>query len=147
MILRRQNSGRIKTFRTQMLSDSELEHVFAYFEEQIFDIGDMDRVAALINMDVFRFTRAFRATTGQTPRQFLIDRRLARVKELLLRTDNTLADIANAVGFASQSHMTVTFTKHMGVSPGKWRKAMASDLSAHTSLSVIEQSLCILHLW
>jgi AraC family transcriptional regulator len=52
----------------------------------------------------------------------VIQRRLMRVKELLRTTDDRLAEITYATGFANQAHMTSTFTKHIGTSPGKWRK-------------------------
>ncbi|MEM8655018.1 MAG: AraC family transcriptional regulator [Pseudomonadota bacterium] len=124
LILRQQNSNKWKGMVERVLSDAEMDRVIAYFEDQIEDIGGMDTVAALINMDVYSFTKAFKATTGETPGQFLIQRRLARVKDLLRNSDDSLADITYATGFSNQPHMTATFTKHVGTSPGKWRKAV-----------------------
>ncbi|WP_299611578.1 AraC family transcriptional regulator [uncultured Tateyamaria sp.] len=124
LILRRQNTDRLVEQKDRRLSDAETARVIAYLDDQIEDIGGMDTLAALIDMDVFSFTKAFKATTGESPGQFLIQRRLARVKELLRTTNNSLADITYATGFSNQPHMTSTFTKHVGVSPGKWRKAV-----------------------
>jgi AraC-like DNA-binding protein len=44
----------------------------------------------------------------------------------LLRSDATLADIAIASGFGDQSHFTRVFGKHVGSSPGQWRREFAS---------------------
>ncbi|MEM7644316.1 MAG: helix-turn-helix transcriptional regulator, partial [Pseudomonadota bacterium] len=69
-------------------------------------------------------TRAFKETTGQAPHQYLIDRRIARVKELLIAGEDGLVEIAYATGFSSQSHMTSTFRRRVGVAPGRWRAAI-----------------------
>ncbi|WP_299611579.1 AraC family transcriptional regulator [uncultured Tateyamaria sp.] len=124
LILRRENTERLLVQKVRTLSDAETARVISYLEEQIEDVGGMDTLAALIDMDVYSFTNAFKATTGQSPGQFLIERRIARVKDLLINTQDTLADITYATGFSNQPHMTSTFTKHVGVSPGKWRKAV-----------------------
>ncbi|WP_299287511.1 AraC family transcriptional regulator [uncultured Tateyamaria sp.] len=123
-ILRRQNADRILEPKKRVLSPEEVSTIISYLEEQIDDIGGMDTVAGLIGMDVYSFTRAFKETTGETPGQFLIQRRLLRAKDMLLHTNDTLADITYATGFSNQPHMTSTFTKHVGTSPGKWRKAV-----------------------
>ncbi|WP_299611580.1 AraC family transcriptional regulator [uncultured Tateyamaria sp.] len=124
LILRHQNMERLKLPIAHRLSHEQLGHVISYLEDQIEDIGGMDTLAKLIDMDVYSFTKAFKATTGQSPGQFLIERRIARAKDLLLNTNDTLADITYATGFSNQPHMTSTFTKHVGISPGKWRKAV-----------------------
>ncbi|WP_299654956.1 AraC family transcriptional regulator [uncultured Tateyamaria sp.] len=126
LLLRRRDRARIKLPKVHTLSEGQLAQILSYLEEQIEDIGGMDTLAGLVNMDVFSFTKAFKATTGESPGQFLIQRRLSRVKELLRTTNDTLADITYATGFSNQPHMTSTFTKHVGVSPGKWRKAVRS---------------------
>ncbi|WP_299654954.1 AraC family transcriptional regulator [uncultured Tateyamaria sp.] len=123
-VLRSQNAEQVKDVKVRTLADRDMARVVAYLEEQMEDIGGMDTVAGLIGMDVYSFTHAFKATTGQSPAQFLIERRIARVKQMLLGTAESLADITYATGFSNQPHMTSTFTKHVGVSPGKWRKAI-----------------------
>ncbi|MEM8655019.1 MAG: AraC family transcriptional regulator [Pseudomonadota bacterium] len=124
LLFRRRDAARIKLPATLQLSAAQLTRVMAYLEDQIEDIGGMDTLASLIDMDVYSFTKAFKATTGESPGQFLIQRRLARVKDLLRNSDDSLADITYATGFSNQPHMTATFTKHVGTSPGKWRKAV-----------------------
>jgi AraC family transcriptional regulator len=68
------------------------------------------------------FTRAFRRTTGVSPHQWLIRRRVERARQLLLGNGLGLADIALVCGFVDQSHLTRVFTKLEGLSPGRWRQ-------------------------
>ncbi len=67
------------------------------------------------------FLKLFRRATGTTPHQYLLDRRVKRVQQLLKR-EATLIDIASACGFSSQSHMTRTFRKSLGTTPAEFRR-------------------------
>ncbi|MCK1390931.1 AraC family transcriptional regulator [Bradyrhizobium sp. 1] len=68
------------------------------------------------------FARAFRRTTGITPHQWLVRKRVERAKALLLAGTLGLAEIAFMCGFVDQSHFTRVFTKLEGDSPGRWRQ-------------------------
>ena len=59
---------------------------------------------------------------GTKPDAFVLERRLARARELLTSTDLSLSEVAFAVGFADQSHFTRHFRQTVGVSPGQFRK-------------------------
>ncbi|MEM7489544.1 MAG: AraC family transcriptional regulator [Pseudomonadota bacterium] len=117
-----------RTQRRRTLSDAEIARVSEYLEAHLADTGGLDTVAGLLEMDPFAFARAFKETTGLAPHQYLIDRRISRVKDLLLRGQEGLADIAYITGFSSQSHMTATFKKRVGVAPGQWRSATRSEV-------------------
>ena len=57
---------------------------------------------------------------GTTPDAFVLERRLAKSRELLARTDLSLSEVAFAVGFADQIHFTRHFRQMVGVSPGQF---------------------------
>ena len=122
IILRRRLGDGLRKPLRRELSRAELARVIDYLEADLAETGGMDTLAALIDMDVFTFTRAFKQSTGQPPHKFLIERRLARVKDLLINTDSSLADIAYDTGFSSQPHMTAAFSKHAKMPPGAYRK-------------------------
>ncbi|MEM7709657.1 MAG: AraC family transcriptional regulator [Pseudomonadota bacterium] len=124
LILRRRYDGTANQApRRRTLSPTELVRVSEHLEADLADTGGLDTLAALLDMDTFAFTRAFKETTGQAPHQYLIDRRIARVKDMLLEDREGLVEIAYVTGFSSQSHMTATFKQRVGVSPGRWRAA------------------------
>ncbi len=82
-------------------------------------------IAQALGLSPDHFTRAFRASTGQTPHGWLQARRIARAKDLLLRSELPISQIAQACGFADQSHFSRTFLRQTGESPFRWRRGRA----------------------
>jgi AraC family transcriptional regulator len=71
----------------------------------------------------FYFAHAFTAMLGYSPHQYILDRRVSRAHELIVNTMSSLAEISYCVGFSSQAHMTSTFCKRFGVTPGRLRQS------------------------
>jgi AraC-like DNA-binding protein len=82
----------------------------------------LSEVADLCGLSATHFARAFRQSTGTSPHRWLLDLRIEHAKRLLLE-DGTLSEVALTCGFADQSHFTRTFTKHIGIRPGRWRRS------------------------
>lgn len=78
-------------------------------------------LARACGLSTKHFSRAFRQSTGLSPHQWLLHRRIDKAKQLL-RGTLPLADLALACGFADQSHFTRVFTRVVGLSPGQWRR-------------------------
>lgn len=71
------------------------------------------------------FSRAFKATTGLSPTEWLRQYQIEKATTLLLERDTPLADIALRCGFSDQSHFSRAFKKAKGVTPLAWRRANA----------------------
>jgi AraC family transcriptional regulator len=68
------------------------------------------------------FLRMFRAATGLTPHQYVLERRLSTAQQLLRQSKMVLADIALNCGFSSQTHMNDVFRNRLGVTPLEYRR-------------------------
>lgn len=84
-------------------------------------LADLARESGLSR---FQMVRAFAKATGLTPHAYLVQRRIDTARRLIAG-GATLAEAALASGFADQSHMTRTFVRKYGVSPGVYAGAMA----------------------
>ena len=102
------------------LREQALLHSF--IEDHLSESLSLELMAALVERSIHNFLIAFRAAFGSTPIQYVIERRLIRVRAMLRGTSMTITEIALAAGFASHSHLTATFRKHMGASPTEWRR-------------------------
>ena len=68
------------------------------------------------------FAHVFKQTTGKTPLQWQLARRIERAQQLLTETDLSLADIAAQLGFSDQAHLTKAFRQVAGETPAAWRR-------------------------
>lgn len=76
----------------------------------------------------------FSSSEGITLEKYIIDKRLEKVKELLVYTDLSLTEIAFRVGFSSVQHLSNQFKTLTGFSPSHFReiKARKEHLSRKT---------------
>lgn len=94
------------------------DHIQANLHQRL----TLDELAAAVGLSKFHFARQFRASTGTTPHEFVLCRRLERARVLLERTDTPLPEIAAGCGFADQSHMNRLFRKRLDITPGEVRR-------------------------
>ena len=74
-------------------------------------------------MSTRTFTRRFRAATGTTFKQWLIDQRLTRARRLLETTDLPVERVASDAGFGTALSMRLHFASHVGTSPVAYRRS------------------------
>ncbi len=82
----------------------------------------LQSVAQACRLSVSHFTRAFKASTGVPPYQWLIAARIENARDLLTNSTTPIVEIAGICGFADQSHFSRMFARMMGTSPGAWRR-------------------------
>ncbi|CAA9499244.1 MAG: Transcriptional regulator, AraC family [uncultured Rubrobacteraceae bacterium] len=78
-------------------------------------------ISRAANTSPYHFSRLFKESTGLTPHQYVIRQRVERARELLTGTDLPLHEVAEAAGFAHQSHMGHHLKRLLGVSPTRLR--------------------------
>jgi AraC family transcriptional regulator len=105
------------------MTTRQLRSAIDYIESHLGEDLSLESIAAASAMSPFRFARAFKKATNQSPRQFVIARRIDRAMELLRSTDRDLTEVANLVGFSTQSHFTSVFNRRCGITPKRYRDA------------------------
>lgn len=104
------------------LSYHASRQIEAYIRENFTKKISIADMAASLGVSAGHFLTSFRESFGQTPHQYLLMLRLNEVERYLRETDIPLADIAEKVGFSSQSHMTTALKKNRSVTPGEIRR-------------------------
>ncbi|RDG30051.1 AraC family transcriptional regulator [Oceanispirochaeta sp. M1] len=74
------------------------------------------------NLSEAYFRRLFAAQYGLSPGRYIRQLRIARVKDLMTYTDNSLSEISLLCGFADVHSLSKAFKKAEGVSPREYRK-------------------------
>lgn len=79
-------------------------------------------MAATVGLSESWFANVFKQTTGKTPLQWQLGRRIELAQKLLAESDLTVAGIAAQLGFTDQAHLTKTFRQIVGETPAAWRR-------------------------
>lgn len=100
----------------------QLRRVMEYITSNLDRDLHLEEVAQEAGLSSFHFAREFRAVTGQTPYQYLLDQRMERAKRLLKNQAWSIQEIAAMTGFHSPVNFVRAFRQRVGVTPGTWRK-------------------------
>ena len=110
--------------RDGTLPRARLRAVVEYVEEHLDAGPTLAQMAAAAHLSVYHFARQFEAATGLPPHRYVIARRVERARDLLRQDpDLPLADIAASCGFSDQSQFSHHFKRHVGVTPGQFRRS------------------------
>ncbi|HEV2779898.1 MAG TPA: AraC family transcriptional regulator [Actinophytocola sp.] len=112
---------RISRREKGILDRGTVDRVAEFVDAELGGVLTLDRLAGVAMLSPFHFARAFKATTGLAPHQFVTARRVDRAKAQLLHTSASVTDIAHAVGLSNVSHFRRVFRGHTGVLPGALR--------------------------
>lgn len=104
------------------LSQARIRRLLDHIEQHLGEDLSLQAMAAEVDLSPLYLSRAFRSVTGQSPHQYVVERRVERAKQLLCDTAAPIADIALAAGFSSQSHLSNWFRRLLGVSPAAYRR-------------------------
>ncbi|WP_408258754.1 helix-turn-helix domain-containing protein [Paraburkholderia phytofirmans] len=107
--------------RPQRLVPRRIHRVTDYIRANLDGDLAISELAAQAGLSSFHFARVFRRETGETPHQYVSRLRLEEAARLLRATDQTVLQIAIAVGFENASHFSVQFKRGYGVTPLAYR--------------------------
>jgi AraC-like DNA-binding protein len=90
-------------------------------DARYFDPIGVDDMARAAGLSRAHFSREFKRAFGESPRAYLLTRRLERAAALLRSTDRSVADICLSVGLQSIGSFTTSFSRTFGASPTAYR--------------------------
>ena len=82
---------------------------------------DVETFAAELNVVDRTLRRKLKALLGQTPQEFIRTLRLKRAAERLLKSDDTISEVAAQVGILDANHFSRIFKAQFGASPTQYR--------------------------
>jgi AraC family transcriptional regulator len=109
------------------LGSARLRRVKELVDAKIEDEFTLSEMAQAVELSPAHFSRMFRKSTGETPHQFLLRKRVERAKEMSRSADGRVMDVAVACGFKSQQHFAQAFRQVCGASPTEYRQEFLGD--------------------
>lgn len=99
------------------LSKSKLQRVIEYIHDNLDQELTLAEIATVVDMSPGYFATLFKESTKLAPHQYVIQSRVERAKQLLLRGGLSISQVAMDVGFCDQSHLTRHMRRLLGVTP------------------------------
>jgi AraC family transcriptional regulator len=101
-----------------------LRRCIALMEARLEGDLRLTELACEAGLSTSHFIRSFRESTGKTPYQFLLDRRVQRAQTLMRDPRTSLTEVAKSSGFANQHHMARIFRYVTGMTPSAYRRSL-----------------------
>jgi len=99
-----------------------LEESIAFLGQHFQQDISVEQLARNCHLSKYYYIKMFKAYTGQTPYEYLIDIRLQRAQSLLLQTELPVEAVAVQTGFSESKNFIACFKKKLGITPLQFRK-------------------------
>jgi len=106
------------------LTNHQMRSALEYIEAHMADDISLADTARASGTSISSLTRGFRTSLEVSPHQWVLTRRIALAQRLMSAGKRPLSEIAVLCGFADQSHFARVFLRHVGASPGVWRRSV-----------------------
>jgi LacI family transcriptional regulator len=106
----------------QAFEQIDLNDAIRFIRENCDTNLNVNTVVAHVGRSRSTLERRFREHLGCTLHEYIHRHRIERVKRLLLETNYPGARIAEMLGFSTSTYFTAVFRKHVGVTPGEFRR-------------------------
>jgi len=106
VVLRVAGKGSAVARREGGLSPRRLAEVVDFIHANLSQRVTLADLATVAGVSESHFTRVFRASTGESPHRYVMQRRLEHARRELALSSRPIAEIATEAGFADQSHLT-----------------------------------------
>lgn len=108
-------------------SHPAMNRVRARLHDEFREALSLESLAREVGLSKFHVARCFKQATGVAPHQY---QKLLRLQNARRHIEGgaCVREAAAASGFSDEAHLSRSFRKWLGVSPGTWRRAGASKI-------------------
>ena len=100
-----------------------LPEAVKFIQEHATDGVTRSDVADILDCSPRHVSRLFSRVLGKHFKEFVLECRIDKSKQLLTNTDDKIVDIALAMGFSDQNYFGACFKRLTGVTPGQYRRS------------------------
>jgi AraC-like DNA-binding protein len=107
--------------REMGVEDEPIQQIVSYIHQNIEKNITVFELAEMMNMDAKRFYYIFQKDVGMCPKKYITKCRIKKAKELLIKEQYSISEIADMVGYEDAFQFSRMFKKNMGVAPSLFR--------------------------
>lgn len=102
--------------------ETPVEQSIHYIRRNYSEPLNLTKLAEIANLSPYYYAHCFKEETGFSPMEYVTNTRLEQAKVKLIRTQKTVEEIADEIGYSSSSSFINMFVKKVGYSPKQYRK-------------------------
>jgi AraC-like DNA-binding protein len=106
----------------RLIADPQLRPAVTAIHRDPATAWSLTELAALAGLSRSHFAHRFRAASGRTPLAYLAHWRIRLAERALRTSDVPVAELADRLGYASESSFSHAFTRLAGTSPSRFRR-------------------------
>jgi len=111
-----------RTLRYGAAADHQIGSALRALHEQSAHAWTIEALASTVNMSRSAFALRFKSLIGEAPMEYLTRCRIQKASRLLHESDLTISQIADSVGYESETSFNKAFKRRIGVPPGRFRE-------------------------
>jgi AraC family transcriptional regulator len=122
------NAVGIEDRSTASVDVAAVGRAITYIEDNPDRAISLRELAGAAGLSRFHFSRVFKRQLGLSPARYVERARIEQAKTLIVNAEMSLSGVAQAVGFADQSHFSRRFRAHEGRTPGTFAREQARGI-------------------
>ena len=99
-----------------------IRQALQYIEDHYAEKLTLEELADIVELNAVYFSVLFKKETGINFSSYLVNVRMEKAKEILCSTNETIAAVAESVGYKDSRYFSQVFTKTVGIKPALYRK-------------------------
>ena len=103
------------------LKNRRIRKALGYIHNNIENSHSLEELAQEAGMSRTSFFNSFKKLIGQTPKQYSVNIKIGKSKELLICTEKNIAEICQMVGYNSESSFNKAFKAKTSMTPMEYR--------------------------
>lgn len=112
-----------------LFKPQSIQHVVRYIQNNLSTELRLSGLAREAHLSKYHFCRVFKQHVGVSPRRFIINMRIEKAKEFLLKEEMNVSLAALEAGFNDLSNFIKEFKKYTGVTPTAYRNTHRKESS------------------
>jgi len=101
-----------------------IQKAIIFIDEHFVENISLEQVASHVQLSPNYFSNLFKKTTGTSFIEYLTRLRVEKAKEILVNLNQTVYQVANAVGYHDARYFSRVFKSVCGKTPSKYRNSL-----------------------
>lgn len=104
------------------VANAKLVKAIEMMEDRLENVVPCEDIADSVGVSLRQLERLFKTYMNQTPNRYYLELRLARARDLILKSRFSISEICLTCGFSSPSHFSKCYKDKYGITPSKARR-------------------------